>query len=295
MTNHPYILLVLAPLIWGGNAIAGKIAVGEIAPMMLVLLRWAVALLVLFPFCLPKVKQEWTTIRANWLTLFSLGVFGLAGFNMFNYAALHYTTALNTSLMQATIPMMILLINSVLFRQRLVGLQVLGILSALSGVVLIVTAGELSRLIQLSFNQGDLLMLLACLMYAGYSLGLKYKPELSWASFIFVLATSALIGVLPFAIYEIMATKEPVFTFSIKSIALVIYVAVFASIIAQVAYAKGVAVIGAGRAGFAINLVPVFGAFLAVIFLGESFQWFHFVGLILVLGGIALSERLAKR
>lgn len=295
MTNHPYFLLMLAPLIWGGNAIAGKIAVGEIAPMTLVLLRWIVALIVLLPFCLPKVKQEWIIIRAHWLKFFSLGVFGFAGFNMLNYAALHYTTALNTSLMQAAIPMMILLINSVLFRQRLARLQVLGILSALSGVVLIVSAGELSRLTQLSFNQGDLLMLLACLMYAGYSLGLKYKPEMSWASFIFVLAASALIAVLPFSIYEMVTTKGQVFNFSIKSVLLVIYISVLASIIGQLAYAKGVAMIGAGRAGFAINLVPVFGAFLAVIFLGESFQWFHFVGLILVLGGIALSERLAKR
>ncbi len=295
IANQPYLLLVLAPLIWGGHAVVGKLAVGDIGPITLALLRWGVAFLVLLPFCLPKVRKEWPAIKPHLPLLFFFGIFGFAGFNMLNYIALHYTTALNTALIQAAIPMLILLISSVIFRQRLLGLQIVGLLLALVGVALIVTNGDIFSLLHLSVNKGDALMLVAALMYAAYSLGLRYKPNISWASFIFVLAGAAMITVLPFAIYEIMTTKSVAFSLSIKNLLLIFYVSVLASIVAQIAYAKGVGLIGAGRAGFAINLVPVFGALMAVVFLGEAFYWFHFLGLVFVLGGIALSEKAAKR
>ncbi len=293
--NHPYLLLVLAPLIWGGNAVVGKLAVGDIGPITFALLRWSVALLVLLPFCLPKVKQEWHIIKAHLPTLFFFGASGFAGFNMLNYLALQYTTALNSALIQAAIPMMILLINVVIFRHRLLGLQLVGLILALLGVAFIITGGDILSLLRLSVNKGDALMLLASLMYAAYSLGLRYKPNISWASFIFVLASAAVVAVLPFAIYEITTAEVVIFSLSLKTLLLIFYVSILASIVAQIAYAKGVGLIGAGRAGFAINLVPVFGALMAVIFLGETFHWFHLLGLVFVLGGIALSEKAAKK
>lgn len=294
MTNHPYFLLILAPLIWGGNTIAGKLAVGEIAPMTLVFLRWLVALLVLLPFALPQLRRDWGAVKLHWNWFLIYGGLGFSLFNLLFYASANYTSAINMALIQAAIPMLILLINGVFFRQKLTIAQLLGLCMALSGVLLIVVRGDWAVLLAFRFNLGDVLMLLAALCYAVYSILLRHKPMVSWLSFIFISASVALLVALPFAAYEFIQISDGVFKATPKSVFLIIYVAVFASIIAQISYAKGVSLIGANRASVAINLIPVFGALMAVAFLGEHFHWFHFMGLVLVMGGIAISERFAK-
>lgn len=295
MFNHPYFLLIIAPLIWGGNVIVGKLAIGEIAPMTLVLLRWIGALLVILPFALPQVKKDWAVIKSTWGWFLVYGGLGFALFNVLFYVATNYTSAINIALIQAAIPMVILLVNWLVYRQALAFAQVIGLLMALLGVLFIVTRGDWAVLQTLQFNVGDMMMLLAALCYSIYSITLRYKPMVSWLSFIFVSGVFALLIAIPFATYEMMHTAGEVFKLSLKSFLLLGYVAVLASVVAQIAYAKGVGLIGANRAGFAINLVPVFGALLAVIILGERFQWFHWLGLVLVMGGIGLSERFARR
>lgn len=292
--NNPYFLLILAPLIWGGHAVVGKLGLHEIAPMTMALLRWSAAALILFPLVYKRLQSEWGLIRPNLTRLFLFGAFGFAGFNMLNYQALVYTTALNTALLQAAIPMLILFINCIFFKHKLNKLQLIGIIMAFTGVLLIMLNGDLLAFFALSFNRGDLIMLIACLMYAGYSIGLAKKVQISWFSFIFVLVFSAFLTSLPFALYEIF-TQDKVFSLSLNSMLTVLYIGILASIFAQIAYAKAVGMIGANRAGFALNLVPVFGALLSVIFLGEDFRWYHLIGLILVLSGIALSEKSTKR
>lgn len=295
MINNPYLLLMLAPLIWGGNALVGKLAVGEIAPMTLVLLRWIGALLVLMPFALPHVVKDWQKIKPalGWFVVY--GGIGFALFNLLFYVAAHDTSAVNIALIQATIPMLILLINRLFFRQYLIFPQVIGLLMTLLGVLFIVSGGQWQVLKNLQLNHGDMLMLLAALCYAVYSITLRYKPAVSWLSFIFVAGVFALLLVLPFAVFEIINAEQAVLNFNAKVALLLLYVAIFPSIVAQIAYAKGVSLIGANRAGVAINLVPVFGALMAVVFLGEAFRWFHLAGLLLVMGGIVLSERFARR
>lgn len=293
MHNNPYFLLILAPLIWGGNAVASKLAVNEIAPMTLVLLRWTMASVVLLPFVLPAVKRDWVLIRQHWLLLSAYGCFGFAAFNLLFYTAIYTTTAINLALLQASIPILILGINGVFFRHGFNVMQIVGLCLALIGVALIVTAGHLLALLDLSLNKGDGIMLIACVIYALYSIGLRYKPNISWSSFIFVLAISAWLTSLPFALYEIWVLESEV-QWSLNSILLIIYIGVFASIVAQLAYAKGIGLIGASRGGFALNLVPIFGVILSVFILDEMLKIYHIIALILVLGGIALSEKSSK-
>ncbi|PID66664.1 MAG: EamA family transporter [Gammaproteobacteria bacterium] len=290
LLKHPYFLLFLAPLIWAGHVVVAKVATVEVAPMTLTLLRWTVALAVIIPFARRSVKREWKIIRQHLLLLFICGASGFASFNMLYYRALEYTTALNVALIQAAIPMLILFINVIIFRHRIILPQVAGLVLAFIGVALVVSSGRLQILNNFAINKGDILMLLASLMYAVYSIALHYKPSISWMSFIVVLAASAWITALPFALYE-MATRESVFVWSVRSLVLVLYIGILASIVAQIAYAKGISMIGAGRGGLAINLVPIFGTLMAVVFLGETFHWYHLASLLLVLGGITLSER----
>ncbi len=294
LLKHPYFLLFLAPLIWAGHVVVAKVATVEVAPMTLTLLRWTVALAIIIPFARRSVKREWKIIRQHLLLLFICGASGFASFNMLYYRALEYTTALNVALIQAAIPMLILFINVIIFRHRIILPQVAGLVLAFIGVALVVSSGHLQILNNFAINKGDILMLLASLMYAVYSIALHYKPSISWTSFIFILAVSAWITALPFALYE-MATRESVFVWSVRSLVLVLYIGILASIVAQLAYAKGISMIGAGRGGLAINLVPIFGTLMAVVFLGEAFHWYHLAGLLLVLGGITLSERCAPK
>ncbi len=287
--QHPYVFLLLPPLFWGGNAVAGRLAAGEIAPFTLTALRWAVSLLVLIPLAWSSLKRDWPVIRRKWPLFFIYGILGFSGFNMLLYSALHYTTAINSGLIQSAIPMIILLLAFVIFRERLGILQLAGLLLSILGVVLIVTQGDIRQLLNFSPNKGDVMMLVCSLLYALYTLGLKFKPAVSLISFITLCGLGGLIFSLPFVTYEIM-TRTQVITYSWKVLGLVAYMSIFASLVAQFAYAKGVELIGAGRAGFAINLVPIFGAFLAVLILGEAFHWYHLLALVLVMAGIGLSE-----
>lgn len=293
--NHPYFLLIIAPLIWGGHAVIGKLAAGEITPMTMTFLRWLGAFLVLLPFALPKVKKDWQTLRPalGWLIVY--GGFGFTLFNLFFYMAANHTSAVNITLIQASVPMIIILINRFFFGQTLVFIQLAGLFLTLIGVLFIVTRGDWLILTTFRFNLGDIYMLFAALSYAIYSVLLRYNPAVHWLSFVFIASGFATLVAMPFSMYEILYMDQALFNLSVKTGFLLIYVIVLASIVAQTAYAKAVSLIGAGRAGFSLNLVPVFGALMAVIFLNESFYWFHWVGLILVLGGIALSEQSAKR
>lgn len=289
LSNQPYLLLVLAPLIWAGNTIAGGLAKGEVAPFTLTFARWMLTVVVLLPFVLPHLRRDKAAIAQSWWLLLAYGALGFSCFNMLLYNALHYTTAINVALIQAAIPMLILLLNVVVFRERLKGLQITGLLLAFVGVALIISHGDLRQLQQLVINRGDVMVLIAALLYALYSLGLRFKPNMSWLSFIFICCIGAALTSLPFALYE-YSTQEMVFSGSGKAFGLIIYTAILASLIAQLAYAKGVSLIGASRAGLAINLIPVFGAILAVLILGETLHVYHFIALALVLGGIGLSE-----
>lgn len=295
MLHRPYLLLLLTALIWGGHAVIGKLAVADIAPMTLTVLRWAVACLCLLPFAVKQILREWQHIKPHLIWLSAFAMLGFSGFNMLFYSALEHTSALNVALIQATTPMLILLINTVLLRQPFALWQLLGMGMAFVGVLVILSQGKLSVLLQLALNKGDLLMLIACLLYASYSAGLRYKPNISWLSFMFILSLAASLSALPFAIYEIANSTKPTFHFCIESILFIAYVGFLASIVSQLAYAKAVHLIGASRAGFAINLVPIFGAFMAVVFLGEPLQGFHILSLALVIGGISISERHARR
>lgn len=293
LANQPYILLLLAPFIWGGNAVVGRLAVNDMAPFTMTSLRWLTTLLMLLPFALRHLKRDWVAIRQHQWLLLGYGMVGFASFNLLLYLSLHYTTAVNVTLIQAVIPMIILLFNKLLFHEPLKRLQLVGLLFAFTGVVFIITQGKPATIFTLSVNQGDAMMLVAAVLYAMYSMGLRFKPPISWLSFITVSSAGAFVTTVPFVAYELF-TQPKVVTASYQSLLVILYMALFASLIAQLAFAKGVSLVGANRAGLAINLVPIFGALLAVLVLHEAFHWYHVLALTLVLGGIALSEYAVK-
>lgn len=292
-TGNAYLVLILAPLLWGGNAVAGRMATEDWQPFTLTCLRWLFAMLVLTPFALGPLKRDWPIIRRNLLLLFCLGAFGMAAFNLTMYLALHFTTAINVSIEQAAMPAMIMLANFFFLSQRVRLFQVLGLLLTLFGVLITTTAGDPVSFFSEGLNKGDALMLLACVFYAAYTFGLRWRPKIHWMSFMWVIAVSAFILTIPFSLWELRDTH---FTApSLRGVMILAYVVIFPTIISQLAWARGVELLGSNRAGLFINLVPIFGSILAVVILRESFEWYHLVGLSLVLIGIGISERAADK
>ncbi|MBE7184749.1 MAG: DMT family transporter [Methylobacterium mesophilicum] len=288
-----YGLLILTTLFWGGNAVAGKYAVGHVSPMLLTTLRWGLAFAILLLFGHRRLRADWPVIRQNLPILVLLGASGFALFNVALYAALNFTSAVNASIEQAGIPMVIFAANYLFFRQR-VGLgQIVGFVAAVLGVALTAAHGDFARLLALDVNFGDALMIVAVLVYSAYTVLLRFRPAIHWLSLIIVLTGAAFAASLPFMAGEwaLNQSQAPDAT----GWALVAYICIFPSIIAQLFYIRGVELIGANRAGLFINLVPIFGTLLAIVLLGEAFYPYHAAALLLVLGGIAVAEWSGRR
>ncbi len=289
MNLQAYIILCITTLIWGGNSVAGKMAVGHVSPMMLTSMRWVIACLVLLIFAAPQVRRDWPAIRKNWLLLFGYGVVGFTAFNAFLYSALQYTSAINAVIEQAGIPMVIFVMNYVLFRTAFSWAQIAGFTLTLFGVGLTASHGDLTTLLSLELNQGDALMMFAVLVYAGYTVALRFKPDIHWKSLIAVSAFGALVSSLPLVGWEI-ATDRFIWPDG-EGWIIIAYAGLLPSLVSQILYVRGVELIGPNRAGLFINTIPIFGTLLSIFLIGETLQTFHIIAMALVLGGIAVAER----
>lgn len=295
MTQNPvrlaYILLILTTLFWGGNSVAGKMAVGEISPMLLTLARWVLAAGFILPFAWPYLKREWPVIRRNWLLLTFYGAIGFTLFNLLLYTALTKTSAVSASIVQAALPATVYLFNFILFRVKVTVWQIAGFIVTLAGVMAVATHGEISRLATLDLNMGDALVLIAVVVYAVYTVYLRYKPQMNWKSLIVVLSTAAALAALPGVWWEWQ--NGSLILPGQKGMLIALYTGIFPSIMSQIFFIKGVELIGANRAGIFINLIPIFGTGLAIVLLGEPLEAYHMVALVLVIAGIWLAERKA--
>ena len=291
--SHPYLLLVLTTLFWGANAVAGKLAAGSVPPLTLTALRWMGAASILYFLARPLLRESMPVLRRRWRYIALCGALGFALFNALLYGALHFTSAINVSIEQAGMPMVIILLTYIIYREPITMLQGLGVLVSMIGVLLTVSHGEPAALLALDINIGDAIMVLAVFIYSAYSVALRHKPDMPWQVFMFGLALSAAIFAFPGMVFDIASGRYPAANWITPGV--VIFVAVFPSMIAQVFYFRAIAMIGANRAGLFFNLVPVFGAALAVLILGEKFQLYQTIGLVLVIGGIAMAEFSARR
>ena len=293
MHRQAYIFLLLTTLMWGGNTIAGKLAVDHVSPMLMATIRWNIAFAVLYCVGRHKLAADWERVRPRLLYLSAMGFFGFAAFNIALYCALLFTSAVNASIEQAGIPMVIFGLNFLIFRQRLFLGQMIGFVLTIAGVVLTATHGDLHNLLLLDLNAGDALVLVAVTVYAGYTVALRFRPNIHWLSFMIVLSASASITSIPFALGE-YAAGSAIWP-DARGWGCILYTAAFPSLLSQVFFIRGVEAIGANRAGLFINLVPIFGTLLSILILGETLHLYHVVAIVLALGGIWLAELSGRR
>jgi len=285
----PILLLILTTLIWAGHSIVGELAVGQVAPMTLTCLRWGLALVPIYLTARPALRRDWPVLRAHWPYMAAMGALGYTGFNALFYLAAHRTSALNLSIIQGAIPALVLIGARLFLGARFTALQAAGALITMAGVAAIAAQGELSRLAALAFNSGDVMMVIAAVLYAGYTIGLRERPPVSGLSLLAGMALAAFLTSIPLMVWEVAAGG---FIWpTTAGYATLIYVALGPAFVSQIMYMRGVELIGPGRAGVFVNLVPVFGAIMAVVILGEPFAAYHVVALILVVGGIAIAQR----
>ncbi len=293
MTQRAYIYLVLTTLFWGANAIAGKLAVGEISPMLLTSVRWLLAVTLLMSFAWPQIRRDMPMIRKHWPVMAALGATGFACFNIALYSALEFTSAINVVILQAGMPLVIFIANFLIFRIPVTAGQVIGFFLTVAGVMTVASGGDIRQLLTLTLNRGDAIMLLAVLIYGGYTVALRYRPVLHWQSMMAVMATSAFLFSLPFTGWEIAVGR--VIWPGPEGLAIAAYTAIFPSLISQVLFIQANGLIGSNRAGLFVNLVPIFGTILSVVVLRETLHIYHILALVLVMSGIALAERVKRK
>lgn len=293
MFNTPraaYVLLTLTALFWSINVVLAKAMLSAIPPFALSLGRWGIALALLMPFGAPRAWRQRHLLLPHWRRIVLLGLTGIGAYNTLVYVGLQSTTATHSVLLNSLIPILIVLLGSVFFKQSTHPLQVLGIGISFIGVLTIVSEGTPSHLLALSINPGDAIILLAMLTWALYTLILKgMPPETDRLALLTVLMVIGLIALLPFFVAEYASGRS--IKFSTASALTLAYIGIFPSIIAMIFYNHGVATVGAARAGSFIHLMPAFGTLLAATFLGEPLHLYHAIGL----GGILLGVYLATR
>ncbi|PKR89261.1 EamA family transporter [Pleomorphomonas diazotrophica] len=286
--GRPYLLLVLSPLFWAGNAVASRLAVGEVSPMALTTFRWSGVLLLLALFAMKPIMADWPVMKGRLPYMLAMGALGFTFFNAFFYIAAHFTSAVNIGIIQGALPGLVFVFAYLIAGTRAGSGQLAGMATTLVGVGVIAVKGDLSTLASLDFNAGDLMMLGACVVYALYTVLLPRRPKIAGLSFFAGLSVAAFLTSLPFLAAEIAMGQYVAPT--PFGWAVVAYCAVFPSVVSQVFFVRGVELVGPGRAGVFINLIPVFGSLLAVLVLGESFRPYHALALALVLGGIFWAE-----
>ena len=284
-------MLVLATLFWAGNFIVGKAAfVEDIPPMSLVFFRWLLVWLILLPFTYKEIIKYKEIIFKNLPLLFFLALTSVGLFNSFTYLALVHTQVINASLFNTAIPAMIILLCFIFKIEKTNRFQIMGLILSVLGILSIITKLDFNILLTLNFNKGDIIMIGGVVTWGLYSSFLKKKKfTLPLLTLVHILCTFGLLFILPQFLFEISQGK--IIKFDINLSYILIYLALCPSIGSYYCWAGAVSIIGANRAGIFLSLIPLFSTILAMFFFNENFYFFHFVGSVLIVLGLILSNK----
>lgn len=286
---YVYILLVLCVLFWSANFVIGRFVAQEIEPIELAFFRWFGVFVVVLPFLFLHVKKILEALNHHFWILVLLSFLGIASFNTLLYIGLHETTATNALLINSSIPILILGLSVVILKKKITAVQLFGIILSTLGVVFLVLKGDIRTMMTLSLNQGDIWVISSSFAWASYSVLVKFKPvSLSSFEFFVTIVSMGMVMLLPFYLAQGYTLEREIgllrqFYWAIA------YVVLFTSILSYYMWHKGIAELGADRTGQFTHLMPLFGSFLAYLFLGERLEWFHLGGIVLIGGGIYVS------
>lgn len=285
---RPALLLWLPPLFWAGNLVLGRALGPSFPPVSLAVGRWLVALVVLAPFVARRAYAQRDLLRGHALLILACGAFGVAGYNALGYLALQTVPAASVAFLNSTLPLMVPLAAFILGVERIRPRTILGIGLSFIGVIWIVSRGDLASLGHLSLGGGEMLVLIAVANYALYSVLIRRKPA-AIDPLVFLAATmvTGLMVLMPFWVVEL--ARGATIPLDAGSVAAVLYIGVFASLLAFVLWNRCVALLGPSVTGASFHLVALFTAALAFLLLGEPVRLFHLIGIALILAGFAIA------
>jgi len=286
-----YVFLVLATLFWSGNFIVGKFAtLFQIPPLSLNALRWIAVWLILMPFTYKEIYNNFPSVKKNWIVISFMGIISISTFNSVVYFALNHTQVINAVIVLAAIPAATIVFSSLMNIEKTNIFQLLGLFLSIMGIGLIISNGDVQKIISLSFNKGDLWMLVCVITWALYSTLLKKNRfEFSQFTLIQLMVSAGLLSLIPQFFYEKSIGLEVHFN---KAFFLILfYVVFFPAIVAYYCWQKGVEIIGPNRASMFIQLMPLFSAVMAIIIFKEQFELYHFLGAAFIVLGIYLSNK----
>ena len=283
------LLLLVPPLFWAGNAVAGRFARDAIEPFTLSLLRWVISLAILLPFAWPRVRKDLDFYRASLPRLLLLAFLGITLFNTLLYLSLETTTAINNTIIQTAIPPTIFFLSWIFGVEKTTPGQIAGLGATIAGVLIVLSRGEPELLRRLEFNKGDVVMIFAVLAWGIYSVLLKkWIPKgIGAIGLLAVLIALGIPGIVPFWLWE--AASGPTVQWNRETFLILGYVGLFPSIVAYIAWHRGIESGGANIAGIFILLIPIFTALLSMLLLGETLRPYHLWGILLTAIGITIS------
>jgi len=290
--------LLTATALWAGNAIAGRVLVGSISPITLSAVRWGLAALLLFPFGW-RVFKPGSALWQNKRRFLFLGLFGVGSYNVLLYLALQTSTAINVTLIGASMPIWMLFIGAVFYQTKPSILQMIGAVVSLLGVGIVLTRGDLAALLSMEMVVGDILIMLATILWACYSWmlsrpGSSSERQWPWAEFLMAQVTVGLLWTGFFDGFEIV-TGHAFIDLNWWTASLIIFVAIGPSLISYRCWGLGVNGAGPTVAAFFANFIPLFTALLSAAMLGEPPQLFHGLAFAFIVAGIAISSKTSKQ
>ena len=282
-------LALVATVLWSGNFVIARGLADLIPPVTLAFFRWLLAAIVLFPFAARKVWQDRHIIAKHGAYLTLTGMIGIAIYGTLIYYAGQTTEAMNLSLIAISAPVYILFLSRIIFGQALTTNRLTGTLITLSGILFLLTDGQLATLTSMSFAIGDLWMTLAAILWACYTLLIKVKPEeINQTTFQFSTFSVGVVMLLPVYLWEASVMGPVVWSSEIYWA--LFYVGVLSSLIAFTCWSIAVAEIGPTKSGFVYYLVPLFSGLMAAIWLGEDITATKIVSMLLIVGGIIIAN-----
>ena len=284
------LLLLLPPLLWAGNFIAGRAINAAVPPVTLSLIRWSIAFVCLLPFALRPFLRDRVHYHAYRWHIFGTAITGVAAFNLLVYWGLHTTSATNGIILNSFIPFLVAIFGFLFYRQTLPSSQLTGLLVSLTGVLIVVSHGDLQVLLTLAFAQGDVIIFLAMVFWALYTVWVKEIPAyINRTGLMLCQVVIALVFLFPLTLWESQTTT--IHLDNQQTLWILAYIGIFPSVIALLAYSKAVTLVGSVRASVFIHAMPIFGSALSTLLLREAFHLYQFLGMLTIFTGIWLANR----
>ena len=288
-------LLVLPPLMWAGNSILGRVVADMVPPITLNFFRWLLAFVLLLPWGWRLLLPS-SVLWPHWRRYAVLSLLGVGCYNSFQYLALHTSTPINVTLVASSVPVFMLAMGALWFKQRITPRQLLGAVMSIAGVLCVLGRGDWQTLLRVELVIGDVYVLIAVLCWALYSWLLsqpKDPPEIrsNWANFLMAQMVFGLLWCGICTALEWHYTSDPHIEWGWSLAAALLYVALGPALLAYRSWGLGIQRVGPNIAGFFANLTPLFAAVMSTVLLGDAPHIYHGVAFVLIAGGIVVSSR----